>query len=122
MSAVVGAARRWSPPPLIEDPWLRRAIYTGAAVYLVLAFASVPVNWTRIVDGLDRGWAFLRAFAPPDFVSRREEIWEGLAESLVMTVTSTVIGIALSIPFGVGAARNLAPLPVYLVCRAIIAG
>jgi phosphonate transport system permease protein len=122
VSAVAGAARRWSPPPLIENAWLRWGIYTGAIVYLVLALGSVPVNWTRVVDGLDRGWAFVRAFAPPDFVSRRAEISEGLAESLVMTVVSTVVGIALSVPIGVGAARNLAPLPVYLVCRAVIAG
>ena len=32
-----------------------------------------------------------------------------------MTVTSTVVGIALSIPVGLGAARNLAPRPVYSV-------
>jgi phosphonate transport system permease protein len=36
-------------------------------------------------------------------------------------VTATVVGIAISVPIGIGAARNLAPLPVYLVCRAIIA-
>ena len=34
---------------------------------------------------------------------------------------STVVGIALSIPIGLGAARNLAPKPVYYVCRAILA-
>jgi phosphonate transport system permease protein len=121
MSAAVASVRRWSPPPLIRNPWLRRALQVGAAVYLALALGSVEVNWTRVVDGLERGWQFVRAFAPPDFVSRRAEIAEGLAESLVMTVTSTVIGIAISIPIGLGAARNLAPLPVYLLCRAIVA-
>lgn len=115
------AARRWSPPPLIANPWLRYGLQAGAAVYLVLALGSLEVNWTRIIDGLDRGWQFIKAFAPPDFVSRRGEIVEGLAESLVMTVTSTVIGIALSIPVGLGAARNLTPRPVYLVCRGIVA-
>mgnify|MGYP003704732075 CR=1 FL=1 len=30
-------------------------------------------------------------------------------------------GIAVSIPFGIGAARNLVPAPVYLLCRAFIA-
>jgi phosphonate transport system permease protein len=44
-----------------------------------------------------------------------------MIESLVMTVTSTAIGIAISIPIGFGAASNLAPLPVYLFCRGIIA-
>jgi phosphonate transport system permease protein len=32
-----------------------------------------------------------------------------------------VLGILLSIPIGLGAARNLAPLPVYLFCRGVIA-
>ncbi len=71
--------------------------------------------------GLDRGWAFVVAFTEPDFVERWRDIREGLIESLTMTVTSTVLGIFLSIPIGLGAARNLAPLPVYLVCRGIIA-
>jgi phosphonate transport system permease protein len=93
----------------------------GAVVYLVLALSSVDVNWARLVAGLDRGGQFLRAFAPPDFVSRRGEIVEGLVESLVMTVASTVIGIAISVPIGLGAARNVAPLPVYLLCRGVVA-
>ena len=38
-----------------------------------------------------------------------------------MTFTSTIVGIAISIPIGIGAARNLAPRPVYYVCRSIIA-
>ena len=44
-----------------------------------------------------------------------------MAESLTMTVTSTVVGCLISVPIGLGAARNIAPLPVYAVCRAIIA-
>jgi phosphonate transport system permease protein len=120
-TGAAAAVRRWSPPPLIRSPWLRRGLQLGAIAYLALALGSVEVNWARLIDGLDRGWQFLRAFAPPDFVSRRGEIAEGLAESLVMTVTSTVIGIAISVPIGLGAARNVAPLPVYLVCRGIVA-
>ena len=38
-----------------------------------------------------------------------------------MTVIATVAGIVISLPVGIGAARNLAPLPVYLLCRGIIA-
>jgi phosphonate transport system permease protein len=44
-----------------------------------------------------------------------------MIESAIMTVASTVVGIAISIPIGLGAARNIAPLPVYLVCRGIVA-
>ena len=96
-------------------------IQVGAASYLLVAVGSLDVNWRRVAEGLGRGGKFLAAFAPPDFVSRADEISQGLAESLVMTVTSTVIGIVLAIPVGLGAARNLAPLPVYLGCRTIVA-
>jgi phosphonate transport system permease protein len=44
-----------------------------------------------------------------------------MLESIVMTVTASVVGIAISIPIGLGAARNLAPAPVYYACRGIIA-
>ena len=63
----------------------------------------------------------MASFFPPDFVSRWDAIQEGIIESLWMTVTSTVIGIALSIPIGLGAAKNLAPAPVYFFCRGILA-
>lgn len=111
----------WRRPPLIRDPRLRWAIYGGALLYLVLAFASVDVNWSRVYEGLDRGLRFVQGFLVPDFVSRWGDIAQGMEESLTMTVTSTVVGIIVSVPIGIGAARNIAPLPVYLVCRGIIA-
>jgi len=114
-------ARRWKRPPLIRSALLRWTLGLGAAVYLALALGTIEANWQRIYEGLDRGWAFVVAFAEPDFIQRWSDIRDGLIESLTMTVTSTAIGIALSIPIGLGAARNIAPLPVYLVCRAIVA-
>lgn len=115
------AARAWRPPPLIASPLLRYAVYLGALAYAVLAVGSVEVNWLRAAEGLERGLRFVTGFFPPDFVSKRTDIVEGLLESLTMTVVSTVLGVALSLPVAVGAARNLAPLPIYLFCRGIIA-
>ncbi|MEE8454508.1 MAG: phosphonate ABC transporter, permease protein PhnE [Limibaculum sp.] len=116
------APRRWKRPPiLIHDPRWRIAIYGGGLVYLVLAIASTEVKWQRVYEGLDRGWRFIQGFLSPDFSSRWTDISHGLVESLTMSVTATVVGIIISVPIGVGAARNLAPLPVYLVCRSIIA-
>lgn len=115
------AARAWRPPPLVATPWLRWAIYLGALAYAVLAVGTLEINWARAAEGFERGLRFLGGFFPPDFVSKRDDILEGLMESLTMTVVSTVIGIALSIPVALGASRNLAPLPVYLLCRGIIA-
>lgn len=74
-----------------------------------------------MAEGAGRALNFLGAFLQPDFVSRQNDIMAGLMESLTMTLTSTVIGVLLAIPVGLGAARNISPLPVYAVCRAIIA-
>ena len=113
-------ARTWSPPPLIANPVLRWAIYGGALLYLLLALGSIEVNWTRIAQGADRAARLLGGFLRPDFITRGEDIWIGLQESLTMALTATMVGIAISIPFGIGAARNIVPVPVYLVCRAVI--
>jgi phosphonate transport system permease protein len=129
--------RRWRKPPLIKNANLRWALYIGAAVYFVLASYSilVDVNWMRVYEGLPRGAKFVGGFFPPfpfaniietggfeELAAQRLiDIGDGLIESLTMTVTSTVIGIFISVPIGLGAARNIAPMPVYLVCRGIIA-
>jgi len=121
MSVVALAPRRWKKPPLIKRAWLRWTICAGAALYLALALGTIEVNWARVWEGLPRGARFFAAFFPPDFASRWSEIADGILESIWMTVVSTSIGIAISIPVGVGAARNIAPAPVYYFCRAILA-
>ena len=121
MSRPAAGGRTWRKPPFIADARIRYALWIGAAVYLAVAFGTLEVNWGRVVEGVPRGQRFVASFFPPDFTSRWREILDGIYESLWMTVTSTVVGVALSIPVGLGAARNLAPLPVYLFCRAVVA-
>ena len=145
-AAATTVGRRWRKPPLIKNPNLRWGLYIGAAVYFIVASYSilVDVNWLRVYEGLPRGAKFVGGFFPPFPFSRMIEVGElddsaywltfdelaaqrlidigdGLIESLTMTVTSTVIGIFISVPIGLGAARNIAPMPVYLICRGIIA-
>ena len=120
--STAAASRRWRRPPvLIKSRRTRWLVYGGLLVYLALAISTVEVNWLRVYEGLDRGWRFVQGFLEPDFVSRWKDISQGLAESLTMTVTSTVVGVLLAVPIGIGGARNVAPMPIYLFCRAIIA-
>lgn len=119
--ALPAAPRRWKKPPAIKRAWLRWTLIVGAAVYLSLALGTTHVNWARVWEGLPRGIQFITAFLPPDFTSRWTEIVEGIAETLWMTVAATVVGIVLSVPVGIGAARNIAPLPVYYFCRSVLA-
>ncbi len=117
----VTTGRRWKKPPFIKSARLRWVLGLGIAFYLAVAFGTTEVDWGRVADGLPRGARFISGFFPPDFVSRWDEIVAGISESLWMTVISTVVGIALSVPIGLGAARNLAPKPVYYFCRGILA-
>lgn len=111
----------WTRPPLIGNPWLRWGLYLGLLAYLIAALSTLDINWQRVLVGLGNGWRVLEGFFTPDFTTRSRDIWQGMEESLTMTVTSTVAGCLISIPIGLGAARNIAPLPVYAVCRAVIA-
>src|ERR1700684_562978 len=121
MTVTTIADRHWKKPPLIKRAWLRWALLVGAVVYLALALGTTEVNWTRVWEGLPRGARFFAAFFPPDFVSRKSDIVDGILESLWMTVVSTAIGILISVPVGIGAAKNIAPASVYYFCRGILA-
>ena len=111
----------WRKPAFIKNPLLRWGLMRGFVAYLIAAVLTIEVDWNRVYIGLERGWAFVLAFTNPDFLSRWSDIWDGLLESIVMTVAASVVGIAISIPIGLGAARNIAPLPVYMICRGIVA-
>lgn len=114
------ALRRWAPPPLIRNPWLRWGVILGSLTYLYLALSTLNVNWDRVQQGWERARILFSGFLTPDFVSRGGAIYSGMLESLAMTVIATVLGVLISIPFAFGAARNIAPLPVYLFSRAVI--
>nr|WP_281494765.1 phosphonate ABC transporter, permease protein PhnE [Marinobacter sp. S6332] len=105
---------------MLKSQRWRWIIMSGSVVYLILAINSVEVDWFRVYEGLERGWRFIQGFLTPDFSSRWQDIQIGLIESLTMTLTSTVAGVLVSVPIGIGAARNLAPAPVYMFCRSII--
>ena len=121
MSAPAYPLRWRRPPQLVKSRLWRWVLILGALTYLILALRGIEVNWTRVAVGMERGQRFVAGFLQPDFTTRWRDISTGLVESLTMTFTATVVGVLISIPVGVGAARNLAPVWVYTLCRAVIA-
>ena len=113
--------RSWKRPPFIKNPTLRWGLWLGAAIYLSLALGTMEIDWARAAEGATRSKRFVMGFFPPNFLLRWDSIQDGILESIWMAVTSTVVGIMLSIPVGLGAARNLAYKPVYYFCRGILA-
>ena len=115
------AVSGWTPPPRIASATARRALWAGVVLYGVLAVVTLDVDPTRIAEGLARGGAFFGGWLRPDFTTRWTDIRAGLLESLAMTAVSTVAGLMIAIPLGLGAARNLAPGPVYAAARGVLA-
>ncbi|MEN9229892.1 MAG: phosphonate ABC transporter, permease protein PhnE [Thermostichus sp. DG02_5_bins_236] len=115
------SGRRWSPPPLIKNPWIRWGLILGAVIYFVVALSTLQFSPERVARGIQRSGQLLLAFLQPDFTTRGNLIFVGILESVTMAAISTVAGFIISVPVGFGAARNLVPVPVYLFCRGLIA-
>lgn len=113
--------RPWRKRPAIANPYVRYGSLLLALLYLYAALSSIGVDWARVARGAARVKVLFAGFLQPDFGSRWNAIQIGILESLTMTVVATVLGVILSVPFAFGAARNIAPTPVYLFCRGVIA-
>ena len=100
--------------------WTMRAVWIGLAIYVVYASSLLNVTWARILVGLDNGARFLGRMWPPEF-TRWQLLMEGLLESLQIAVIASFLGILLSLPIGLLAARNLMPAVVTVPARALIA-
>ncbi|MBX2802670.1 MAG: phosphonate ABC transporter, permease protein PhnE [Myxococcales bacterium] len=113
--------RTWQPPRLIAHRGVRAVLAIAVAGYLAVVLGTLQIDVPRLLQGLTRGQQLLAGFTPPDFVTRSDAIVDGVLESLWMTVASTVVGVAVSVPVALGASSNLSPRPLYAACRALIA-
>jgi phosphonate transport system permease protein len=120
VSVAGGAAPPAAGRRAFEPDWLARIGWLAAVLYVVYAASLLDFTWARFVVGLDQAARFFDRMFPPDF-SRWEIVLKGLKESLEISVLATVGGIALSLPIGFLAARNLMPAWVSWPARALIA-
>lgn len=113
--------RRWRRPRLIRSRWLRGALSLLTIGYLVWATSDLPISWERVARGGERAARLLNGFLSPHFGDDAAEVWDGLLESLAIAVAASAIGVVSAVPLAFGAARNVAPRPIYLACRALLA-
>ncbi len=120
MNPAAPSPRTWRPKPWIASLWLRRTISGLILLYLLLALASLDIDLARIQRGFTRlfeanpwdEWIFLR--------DRLPDVLRGLSESLAMAVVATPLGILLSLPVALGAARNVSIHWVFALCRGLV--
>ena len=90
--------------------------------YCTWAATQLDFTWSRFVSGLANGERFLTRMFPPAFGGDKwEMIVKGLTESLEIAVLASAIGIAISLPVGLMASRNLSPLWLSWPARFLIA-
>jgi phosphonate transport system permease protein len=91
------------------------------ALYVLYASTILDITWARFMTGLDQGSRFLsRMFPPETAADKLALLYNGMSESLQIAIIATVVGVLLSLPLGLAAARNLAPLPLAWGARGLI--
>jgi len=101
--------------------WPVRIALTGLVLYALYASTILDITWARFMSGLDQGSRFLsRMFPPNTAADKLGLLYDGMSESLQIAIIATAVGVLLSLPLGLAAARNLAPLPLAWATRALI--
>ena len=88
--------------------WWARAAWIAFAVYFFYAAAQLEFTPSRFATGLEHGAKFVSRLFPPDF-KRWELLLKGMTESLQIAVVASALGVAISLPLSLMAARNLMP-------------
>jgi len=102
--------------------WPLRLGGLALLIYVAWASAQLDITWARFSSGLTQAAKFFDRLFPPNFAAEKAEmIVAGLTESIQIAVVATALGIALALPIGILAARNLMPAWVAWPARALIA-
>lgn len=103
--------------------WWARAGWLLFAAYFLYAASLLEITPARFAAGLEHGARFIARLFPPDF-HRWELLLKGMVESLQIAVLASALGVLVSAPLALLAARNLMPgwvswpaRSVMVVCR-----
>ena len=102
--------------------WPARLAWLGLLAYALYAASILDFTWERFVTGIDQGARFIARMFPPDTAPEKMKLMaRGLYESLEIAIIASALGILLSLPIGLLAARNLMPLWITWPMRLFIA-
>ncbi len=116
-----GLTARTRRPAFLPN-WPARLAWLALITYAFYAASILDVTWERFVTGLDNGMRFIARMFPPDTgAAKLQLLAKGLYESIEMAIIASALGILLSLPIGLLAARNLMPAWVTWPMRLFIA-
>ncbi len=116
------AATQQARPPAFLPNWPARLAWMALVAYAMYAASLLDFSWERFVTGMDNAARFIGRMLPPDTrPDRIALLLKGLYESLEIAIISSALGIMLSLPIGLFAARNLMPWWITWPTRLLIA-
>lgn len=98
----------------------QKALLLAAVAYGVWSLSGMGVSSERLASGWAQGAKFLGSLFPPE-LGKMDELWQGIKETLQIAVLATALGLVLSLPVGLMSAANLAPAPLRMAGRTLIA-
>jgi len=109
----------------VSNPALERAarfVFGGALVGVcVTALVVLKISPLSLVTWVGPALEVFARMIPPNFSALGGELFAAAGQTVAIGVVSTAIGVVLSIPVGILAARNVTPHPaVYWLARAWI--
>ena len=112
---------RLSPPARFERPTpLQFALLVMIAAALVASFRDAEFSPQRFIEGVPNIWRLAGDMLPPD-VSRLHDVLLRLLETFQMALVGTFVGVVLSVPVAILAARTHSPHPVvYFLARGVV--
>lgn len=113
--------RRQDLPDRLPRPdALSFTLYVAVAAFVIWCFQAAEMSVTGFIEGIPSMGRLIGEMFPPAF-GRMDSIGATMLETFQMAVVGTVLGVALSIPFAVMAARNQTPNKVvYYLARGVI--
>jgi phosphonate transport system permease protein len=97
-------------PAAFAVHWPARLAWTGLGLYVLYAAGQINVSWERIISGLPQATKLLSRMFPPNMAADKMDlITTGMLETVQIAVIATVVGVLLSLPLSIMAARNLSP-------------
>ena len=113
------AARTGSTEEAFPPNWWARAAWLLFGLYVIYAASHLEFTPARFVAGLEHGAKFVSRLFPPDF-RRWELLVKGMVESLQIAVVASALGVLISAPLALLAARNLMPVWASWPARAVM--
>ncbi|MEM4781197.1 MAG: phosphonate ABC transporter, permease protein PhnE [Halalkalicoccus sp.] len=122
---------QWRRPTVFYNTTVKWLVYAALVAFVLGNLWLVRVSADRLLVGLENGAILVSSMVPPEFgislhsrgivvTDATLRIWNGMVETVAMSIVATAVGVVISIPIAVMAAENLVPRPVYYVGRAIL--